>query len=294
MNEIPAPWFEAMLHALCVAPAREGEDAVVSIVLRAARALLPELGVGAWYTSTDCAGLPTFRIANLTPPGQEGRGAGATADRLFPGFAHERRYEMAGLPGSSVHLASDDAEVLREGALVERFGHVVTRTVARALIGAQGCAREKRANHALRETNEALVQAQKMASLGQFATGIVHELNNPLTSIVATVDWLRARCTEPESDVRLARIADAAQRMERLAQDVMTYARPSRESMVGVQIHEVIEHSLAHCEHVLAAANMTVVARRQVCQKMTFRFVKDQERVIAQPLSTRRARERVT
>jgi signal transduction histidine kinase len=112
-----------------------------------------------------------------------------------------------------------------------------------------------------------MVQAEKLASLGQIAAGVVHELNNPLTSIVAYTDYLirkvsaRKDANEPasidESD-RLARIADSARRMLRFTRDLVSYARPSSEVPVPVSMHLVIDQAIAFCEHVIADAQVTI------------------------------------
>jgi len=42
----------------------------------------------------------------------------------------------------------------------------------------------------LRELEEQVIHAEKLATLGQLAAGVVHELNNPLTSISVYADYL--------------------------------------------------------------------------------------------------------
>jgi len=99
------------------------------------------------------------------------------------------------------------------------------------------------------------VQAEKLASLGQLAAGVVHELNNPLTSIVAYTDWLIRKAGptgDPDSLERLRRIGESASRILRFTRDLVAYARPSSEVPVPVSLHNVMEQALAFCEHVLA------------------------------------------
>jgi PAS domain S-box-containing protein len=104
--------------------------------------------------------------------------------------------------------------------------------------------------------------AAKLATLGQVAAGIVHELNNPLTSISAYGEYLLRRA-QPDAartgDVdRLKRIVEAAERIRRFCQDLMAYARPSAGSVQPLDVNVVIEESLGFCEHVLGAAGVTV------------------------------------
>jgi len=115
----------------------------------------------------------------------------------------------------------------------------------------------------LRALKAHMVQAEKLASLGQIAAGMVHELNNPLTSIVAYTDYLLRRASrqsnaDPDDTERLRRIAESANRMLRFTRDLVSYARPSSEVAVPVALHTVIQRALAFCEHELVQAESTV------------------------------------
>jgi len=115
--------------------------------------------------------------------------------------------------------------------------------------------------------NAQIVQAEKLASLGQIAAGMVHELNNPLTSIVAYTDYLTKRWlakreqSDPDEVERLRRIGESAHRLLRFTRDLVTYARPAGEIPVPVVVHSVIEQALVFCEH-LIGESITRVERR--------------------------------
>ncbi len=114
---------------------------------------------------------------------------------------------------------------------------------------------------ALEERDSMLVQSDKLASLGQLAAGMVHEINNPLTSILAYSDFLakRASAREDEDDVeRLRRITESAHRMLRLSRDIVSYARPSPLVVQPVVLSSVIDQAFAFCEHLFEASGVTV------------------------------------
>jgi signal transduction histidine kinase len=259
--EIPSAWLDRLLSAVCDAPVRDGEDAVVSALMRIISEVLPDMGVGARYASTTDDGEVVVRITKLTPRGQEGRGAGTAPDGLFPGYAHERQFPIAGFPGTTFHVAADVAEILAEHGVVDLFAKRVSQAMTRSLVATRECSAMKRTALELQLVTENLAQAQKLASLGQLAAGIVHELNNPLTSIVAYSSYLEGRLHDTDDLARLGRIRNAAERMVRFTRDLMTYARPAREELTVVDLHAVIERALSHCEHILATSEMTVERR---------------------------------
>jgi len=109
---------------------------------------------------------------------------------------------------------------------------------------------------ALRRLEEQVVHAEKLATLGQLAAGVVHELNNPLTSISVYAERLHQKASaDPEADPtdveRLGRIVQAAERILRFTGDLVTYARPATEPPKPLAPGEVVEQALVFCEHVV-------------------------------------------
>ena len=121
----------------------------------------------------------------------------------------------------------------------------------------------------LLELQSQVIQAEKLATLGQLAAGVVHELNNPLTSITVYADYLlaKARRGTPEQpsvmegqDVeKLGRISAGAQRILSFAKELVQYAKPTGSAMQQVDLNMVIAQSLSFCEHLFKKANVALV-----------------------------------
>jgi PAS domain S-box-containing protein len=118
---------------------------------------------------------------------------------------------------------------------------------------------------ALRVLQNQVIHAEKLATVGQIAAGVAHEINNPLTSIQACVEAVLNKATMATQgrvpnqielvDVeRLKRIQDGAERIRRFTHDLVGYARPSRVEIERLDLNEVVEHALSFCEHILAEA----------------------------------------
>ena len=279
--DVEAAWLDRLVVAACEMPVGDGETAVVQFMVRSLGEIFPECGVGACLVppeappssssdlraSTKAKALEPVeqQLFKYTPEGEELRGVGMDPTRLFPGFAFERVLDVEA--GSTLHLASDDPQLADDDSPMM---HVVRRAalaMGRGLGLARGHAKATSDARELRALNLHMVQAEKLASLGQIAAGVVHELNNPLTSIVAYTDWLirkQGPTGDPDSLERLRRIGESASRILRFTRDLVAYARPSSEVPVPVSLHTVIEQALAFCEHVLAQHGAQV--ERHFCE----------------------------
>ncbi len=117
----------------------------------------------------------------------------------------------------------------------------------------------------VRDLEAQVIQAEKLATLGQLAAGVVHELNNPLTSISVYSDFLLTRAEKgslSETDLeKLKRIHQNTERILRFTRDLVAYARPSRETSDPVSLHEALDQSIVFCEHVAAEHGTTVVRK---------------------------------
>ena len=262
--DVPAAWLDTLLITSNTLPVEGGEAGVVHAILETLAALLPEWGVGACHVdmTPETAGQ---RVTKLVPPGEEHRSVGVDPTRLFPGYANERVYDVEGnCAGTTLHIASDDPSTIDERIPANMLMLRAAQVLQRGLVQARRHVASERAANDLRKLSSHMVQAEKLASLGQIAAGVVHELNNPLTSIVAYTDYLtrRAQARGDADDLeRLRRVNESAGRMLRFTRDLVTYARPSSETPVSVSMQTVIDQALAFCEHVLDAAGAAVERR---------------------------------
>jgi signal transduction histidine kinase/NAD-dependent dihydropyrimidine dehydrogenase PreA subunit len=100
-------------------------------------------------------------------------------------------------------------------------------------------------NQRLAETQEALVQSEKLASMGQLAAGIAHELNNPLGIVLMYAHILRdehGRDGSMRDD--LGMITEQADRCKKIVAGLLHFARQNKVSLESVDVRDVIERSV--------------------------------------------------
>jgi two-component system C4-dicarboxylate transport sensor histidine kinase DctB len=113
---------------------------------------------------------------------------------------------------------------------------------------------EKRTRE-LRYTQEELVQAAKMAALGQLSAGINHELNNPLTAIRAYADNAAQFLDIGKPDIarnNLTEIVALTERMATITRQLKTFSRKSTGQMETCDLHRALDSALSIVQPKLA------------------------------------------
>jgi signal transduction histidine kinase len=253
----PAGWYDRLLTAHERAAEGAEAAAIAGPVLDALADVLPELSFAACVPGGARAGeaAAVVRRGPLAP-------ARAGEGRLFPGATEEHVFALDDGAGATLHAARCGApgEALEsELRFVAHAARLLGGALRRARLADRASAQERE----LRGVREQLVQSEKLASLGEIAAGIVHELNNPLSAIAAYSEylWRKAeRGAGPAADdlQRLRRIHEAADRLLRFSRELVAYARPSTGEAAPVGVHDVVEQAVGFCEHALAASNARV------------------------------------
>jgi two-component system NtrC family sensor kinase len=279
---VPARLLDRLLVAMLELPVLDGERAVVENAVDSIAAMVPSCAVGVCLIPPPSAHMPEQTIVKRLPDGLSETASGIDPTRVFPGLAHEYVAPIRdGASGSTLHVGSNDDNFDRDRSANVHLIDRAALVLGRALTNARGVAALRRNRHPGREFEQQMLQADKLANFGQIAAGVVHELNNPLTSIVAYSDYLirKAASGPVETDAddleRLRRISQSATRMLRFTRDLVSYARPSSGVAGPVVLHDVIDQAIAFCEHVLSAAAVRV-ERRYGPDVLTVRAVGEQ------------------
>lgn len=99
----------------------------------------------------------------------------------------------------------------------------------------------KKAYNELKEAQEMLVQAEKMAIIGQFASGIAHDLKNPLTGIIFNLDLLAMKHNlNAEVNKELDEIRSHAHRIRIMADNLILFAKRKKARFSPLDINELL------------------------------------------------------
>jgi len=236
----PAELLDRLLVASCELPPDSEAEKIIEVFLSIAAEALPRTAIGVRLLRSDGSTSLITAPSNRDP---------------FEPLEHERVLDVPGQQGSTLLLAAPDRALVFFAPPLEAFLQRLVMTIGTALRRAHAHA-DVRVKHArLHDFDAKFVHTSRLASFGQIAADIVHELNSPLTSVLAYSDYLHQKAQrtgmDPADVERLGRLHQAAQRIHGFTRDLLAYARPRGAVPTAVVIHDVIEQALVFCTYVL-------------------------------------------
>ncbi|RYE01121.1 MAG: GAF domain-containing protein, partial [Sphingomonadales bacterium] len=167
---------------------------------------------------------------------------GANADEVFPPriAAEVKRLEALALAGEVASAEVAIGEILGDDSHVLSMVFPITGAgVARTGGFTLDLTERKRAEAALARSRETLYQTEKLSALGSLLAGVSHELNNPLSIVVAQAVMMERQSQGGELAERAQKIRKAADRCARIVQTFLAMARQKRPEREPVDLNAV-------------------------------------------------------
>ena len=176
-----------------------------------------------------------------------------------PSFRNPQAFSApwkAFLQGSSAPIHDELAMAVRNRRVLARDARPVVAQNGRCI----GWLEIYRDITSQRQIQPKLLQTEKMAALGQLVSGIAHELNNPLTSIMGYAQLLLGRGAPEAHSGEVKMIFDEAERARRLVKNLLFFARKAEPERMRVDINEIVERTVALRGYELKIENIAVSA----------------------------------
>jgi PAS domain S-box-containing protein len=116
----------------------------------------------------------------------------------------------------------------------------------------------KKAEEEKRMLQEKAEISSRLASVGEMAAGIAHEINNPLTGVIGFSDMLLDRELPQDMREQVEIIADGSRRVADIVKRLLTFARQHKPLKAMVNINELIDNTLNMRNYVLKTNNIDV------------------------------------
>lgn len=119
----------------------------------------------------------------------------------------------------------------------------------------------KQAEERERQLQLQLDLSRRLASVGVMVSGIAHEINNPLVSVIGLAELLMQEDIPENAKKDVKIINDSARRVASIVKNLLTFAQQQKLEQTYVTVNEIIQATLAMRAHAMEASNIRVTTQ---------------------------------
>lgn len=128
----------------------------------------------------------------------------------------------------------------------------------------------------LKKSQENFLERERLAAIGEFTAMIVHEVRNPLTTIEMGLEYAERRLKSDADQERLTLAVEESQRLNRLLQEILNYAKPQILNLVSLDIGEFLDDIISQVQELPEAKGRFVSYCRE---RQVFSVLADKDKL---------------
>jgi two-component system NtrC family sensor kinase len=133
---------------------------------------------------------------------------------------------------SNRELQKKNDEILKLLETTKRFNGVLETEI-------------EEATREIKEKHKALIKTEKLATIGELATGVAHEVRNPLSGIAIALELMQAETENEEHKQTISEILNEIVRLERIVKGLFQLGHPKSLQLIECEPNDIVERALS-------------------------------------------------
>ncbi len=114
----------------------------------------------------------------------------------------------------------------------------------------------------LRETQQQLMQSEKLAAMGRLTSHIAHELNNPIYGIMNTLELLKTEIPPKSKRSKILEMSlSETQRVAEMLRNMLSFSKPEEEVRRPIDVNELMESIVLFIDRQMRESNIDIETR---------------------------------